>query len=364
MNTNPTSPHDAPQAEPSAPFFTRARWGAIVAGVFIAIAIQLLFTLVGVSVGMATIDPSQDGSYTGAFGLSAGIWTLVGVAVAMFCGGWVAGRMAGVPWSLDAMMHGAVVWALTAIFSFYLMTTAIGSLVSAAGGIVGGALRESVRGAGSVASAAGSALGAAADAAPGGGAPPAELTGEVQDRAQKFLRDMGISRGTVQQFLESSRQRLGTAAESALVNPDQAYGEAQKALTDIYQRGTSILSDVERQDAARALAENTGLSQEQAAAAIDNWAAQAQQLRDRAAQAGSALQAQGAAVGRTVERTVEQTAESVASGIAAATGWLAAAYVLGLAMAIFGGKFGEPHDKTPLHGEDRDPGNLRAHPAH
>lgn len=220
------------------PFFTRARWGAIFAGVFIAIAIQLLFTLIGVSVGMATIDPTENGDYTGSFAISAGLLTLIGVAAAMFCGGWVAGRMAGVPWSLDAMMHGAVVWALTAIISFYLMTTAIGSLVSAAGGVVGSALRETVKGVGTVVSAAGSAIGSAAEAVPEDAVP----TSAVQQRAQDFLNDLGITRGTVQEFLQKSQERLGTAAERAAVNPDQAYAAAESALTDIYQRGADVLS--------------------------------------------------------------------------------------------------------------------------
>ncbi len=323
----------------------RASWGAIIAGVFIAIAIQLVFTLVGVSIGTATIDPQQDSSYLGGFGFAAGVWTLIGVAVGMFCGGWAAGRMAGVPRATDAMMHGAVVWALTAIVSFYLMTTAIGSLVSAASGVVGTALRATMQGAQTVASATGATLGSAAQSVQG--AIPDDAAQRIQQSAQAFLRDLGISRETVDRFLQQSQQRLGTAAERAAVNPDQAYAAAQSALTDIYQRGANVLSEVDRQDAARALAENTGLSQEQATTAIQRWSEQAQQLRQQASQLPAPSEAMRQA-GNAIQGTAERAADKVAGGISAATGWLAGAYVLGLLMAVIGGKVGEPHEVHEL----------------
>ncbi|MEX1047996.1 MAG: hypothetical protein WED15_00605 [Akkermansiaceae bacterium] len=110
----------------------RISWGAIFAGTLIAISVQLLLTLLGISIGAWVIDP-----VTGmqGFGIGAGIWALVSFLIALFVGGWVAGRMAGVGNKLDGLLEGTVVWSAVTVLTFMLLTTTLGGILGGAAGL-------------------------------------------------------------------------------------------------------------------------------------------------------------------------------------------------------------------------------------
>src|SRR3546814_12670983 len=59
-------------------------WGAVLAGVVLALVIQLLLNLLGIGIGVATIDPGGADSPTiSIFSIAAGIWYVVtGIAAA------------------------------------------------------------------------------------------------------------------------------------------------------------------------------------------------------------------------------------------------------------------------------------------
>ncbi len=134
---------------------TRLSWGAILAGVVIAVAVQLLLGILGAGIGLTMVDPVE-GTTPGAsgFGIGAGIYWLITTILALGAGGYAAARVAGVHERFDALVHGLVVWGVTLILTLYLLTSAVG-------GIIGGAFRT----VGAVAGAAGTTVGAAAPAA-------------------------------------------------------------------------------------------------------------------------------------------------------------------------------------------------------
>lgn len=74
----------------------RGSWGAIFAGVFVTIAVQLMFTLLGAGVGIARINSSAEHS-TQALLTGSGIWLLVTGLVSLWIGACVAGRLCGGP---------------------------------------------------------------------------------------------------------------------------------------------------------------------------------------------------------------------------------------------------------------------------
>lgn len=69
-------------------------WNAVVAGTVIALATQILLTLLGIAVGAASFDVSPtDASDAATVGWVAYIWwTIAGIAAA-FAGGWTAGNV-------------------------------------------------------------------------------------------------------------------------------------------------------------------------------------------------------------------------------------------------------------------------------
>ena len=155
---------------------TRLSWGAVFAGVVIAVAVQLVLGILGAGIGLTMVDPVE-GTTPGAAGLGigAGIFWLITTVIALGAGGYAAARVAGVHDRFDALVHGLVVWGVTLILTLYLLTSVVG-------GIIGGAFRT----VGAVAGAAGSTVGAAAPAA-------ASVAGidkqDVRSEAAAYLSD-------------------------------------------------------------------------------------------------------------------------------------------------------------------------------
>lgn len=117
--------------QPSGPF-KRVSWGAIFAGVVIAFVTMLALSLLGVAIGLGTIDPVEEQNPLAGLGTGAAIWWALSMLAAIFVGGWVAGRLAGVPRKFEAGLHGAVTWALVTLLSVYFVTSSIGRLIGGA----------------------------------------------------------------------------------------------------------------------------------------------------------------------------------------------------------------------------------------
>jgi hypothetical protein len=76
--------------------FARISWGAILAGAIIGLATQLILTLIGAAVGLATLSPATDTGPSGTtLGIGAAVWLLISSVVSLFLGGYIAGRLAG-----------------------------------------------------------------------------------------------------------------------------------------------------------------------------------------------------------------------------------------------------------------------------
>jgi hypothetical protein len=119
----------------------RISWGAILAGTIAALAVQLLFTLLGISIGAWVADPARGTEGMRGIGTGAGIWALVSFIIALFCGGWIAGRMAGLVNKLDGMLEGFLVWSAVTALSFMLLTSTIGNILGGAAGLAGNVMR-------------------------------------------------------------------------------------------------------------------------------------------------------------------------------------------------------------------------------
>lgn len=72
-------------------------WGAVVAGVIVALVGQVLFTLLGAGLGAATFDDASADTIT----LGAFAWWLVSGIASAFAGGWTAGWVSGSSPSVD-----------------------------------------------------------------------------------------------------------------------------------------------------------------------------------------------------------------------------------------------------------------------
>lgn len=107
-------------------------WGAIIAGSVLAMATQLLLTLLGAGIGLVSLAATEavtESETATGFGIGAGVWWLITGLISLFIGGLAAGRLARVSQSTDGIFHGLLVWALTTLLSVYLLTTAASALI-------------------------------------------------------------------------------------------------------------------------------------------------------------------------------------------------------------------------------------------
>jgi len=124
----------------------RISWGAVLAGVVVALVVQLLLNILGVGIGVATLDPGMgDNPSARTFSVAAGIWYVVAGIIAAYAGGYMAGRLSGRPVGSTAALHGLTSWAVATLVVFYLLTTAVGGIIggvfTGVTGAVGGAGR-------------------------------------------------------------------------------------------------------------------------------------------------------------------------------------------------------------------------------
>lgn len=109
--------------------FKRISWGAVFAGTIVAIMVSLILGLLGVAIGLATVNPMTEQNPGEGLATGAMIWWAATTLIAFYIGGCVAGRLAGVGRRPDAMLHGVVTWGLATLFTLFVLTSALGGLL-------------------------------------------------------------------------------------------------------------------------------------------------------------------------------------------------------------------------------------------
>ena len=112
----------------------RLSWGAVFAGFVIATALQLVLGTLGAAIGLAAFDPDSSAK---AFGTGTALWATASLLIALFVGGSTTGRLAGVLSRTDGFLHGALLWALSTLFTIWLLSRGVGAIAGTAFGALG-----------------------------------------------------------------------------------------------------------------------------------------------------------------------------------------------------------------------------------
>jgi hypothetical protein len=218
---NPPRPRNGPQVaidhltaadEVRTLLFNRISWGAVLAGVMVALVTQLILNLIGIGLGAASFDPTSNANPSGStFSVAAGIWWALSGILAALAGGYTAARLSGRPTDTSGPWHGLTVWAVTTLLVFYLLSTSVGA-------IVGGAFRTL----GTVAGGAAQTLGSTAQTAAQAVAPTLAQSSDPFASIDQSIR--GASGGTDPAALRDA----ATAAVRAAVTSDAAGQEAAR----------------------------------------------------------------------------------------------------------------------------------------
>ena len=266
----------------------RMSWGAVLAGAVVALSVQLLLSLLGLGIGLATVDPAAgDTPSVTSFGIATGVFYAIVTLLSLFAGGWVAGRLAGMPVRTDGLLHGLVTWSVAMLLLLYVVTTSVGALLSGTLGMVGNTLQ-----------AAGQGMQAAAGAA-----------------AQSQIGQQALNK-----LQQQAQQLLGQAQQAT--NAQDTSGLLQQVMA-IAQGG---VSDQEQQRITDQIVQRTGVTREEAAA-------QLQQLQTQYQEARAAAEEQARHAAQAASETVSQGAF-----------WSFAALLCGAIAAAVGGLVGTPRD--------------------
>jgi hypothetical protein len=85
----------------------RVSWGAVLAGVAFALVAQLLLNMLGIGIGVATLDPGTvDNPSVRTFSIAAGVWYVIAGLFAAFAGGYLSSRMSGSSLKFTGGIHG------------------------------------------------------------------------------------------------------------------------------------------------------------------------------------------------------------------------------------------------------------------
>ena len=111
-----------------APAGWRLSWGAVFAGVIVALAAHLVLNLLGIGIGLAGATGAAGMEWLGT---GFGLWWVIAGIIAAAIGGWIAGRTLGSADRSDGMIHGLLSWAGATLVIAFLLTTAAGGMLGA-----------------------------------------------------------------------------------------------------------------------------------------------------------------------------------------------------------------------------------------
>ncbi len=293
----PEAPHirDAPHISPATPaedartiMINQISWGAVLAGVVVALVTQIVLNMLGIGIGAATLEPAVgDNPSATSFSIGAGIWFALSAILAALAGGYAAGRLAGVPRESTAGWHGLTAWALTTLVIFYLLGSTVG-------GILGGAYRGVTNTLGSVASAVGS---------------TAETAVQI---AAPILSRITDPFSSIEESLRSA-----TPGNDPATLRDAAIAAVRAAVTGDPQQAAEA-----RERAAQVIARAQNISVEDARTQVQQYAQQYRQAVDQAKQQAT------------------QAADTAAKTVSRAALFGAFSLLLGAVAGWFGGRMG------------------------
>jgi hypothetical protein len=128
----------------------RVSYGSVIAGALVGLVLLILLNMLGVGIGLSTVDIQEDNDTARGLGTIAIIWYIVTGLVALFTAGLIAGRLAQTQRLFDGAMHGILSWCIITLVSMYFVTSTLGSLIGGAGRLVGGTLGAVAKGSGNV----------------------------------------------------------------------------------------------------------------------------------------------------------------------------------------------------------------------
>lgn len=308
----------------------RISWAAIFAGIVIVLVLQITLSLFGIGIGASTIDPLEGETPTASsFSIGAAIWWVVVSIIALFAGGWVAGRLAGMPQETDGLLHGFITWGAATLVAVYILTSAAGSILTGTFGVMGDALAATGQG---MAGLAPNVKEFATQQLKGTDIP----WEEIKKEAQLLLQQTGKQKLQPQALEGKTKQASENMKESvreSAANPQQADEELLPLLERIMRKGNTVISEIDKEAITNVLVARTDMSRQEAQRTVEGWV----NTYEKATTKYNELK------GQAKQQAIE-AADATAETVSQASIWTFIALIFGASAAGIGGMLGAPKD--------------------
>lgn len=298
----------------------RISWGAIIAGVILVLIIHVTLAVIGIAVGLSTVDPATERDPAAGLATGAMIWWIATALIALFIGGWATARLSPAWTRTNGMLHGLVMWAVVQLIFIYLLTSAIGGLIGGAFGIIQSSLSAAPKIIPRLTN-----VGTAGDDI---------QWQQIENDVKEVLRQTGKPQLSPEQLEEEAQQAGQTAEEAAAQaaqDPQQAYETIMQTLDKLLRQAKGVVSEVDRQAAVNVLVERTDMSRQQARRTVDRWIGMYQEASQQIEQTAE-----------QVKETAAETAEEAVDAGTLAAWWSAGMLLVGALCAAIGGTMGIP----------------------
>jgi hypothetical protein len=228
-------------------------WGAIFAGVVSILAFQMLFSMLGLSIGLRMV-PSTDEPRK--LGIGAATYMVITTLISVYFGTWIAGRFAGGIGEFNAMLHGVIAWGLSVLIAEIAVAYGTGIMLSG----IFGAIRSAVR------------------TVSGGMSQVMQTAGPgIQQVSQAGMSKMSESGGMRDQWDQMHRDIENLLRESGR-SQYQPESNIENTIRKVFSQGKGI----DRDAIVTVLEKETRISHQQAEAKADQWISTYQRARAKA----------------------------------------------------------------------------------
>jgi hypothetical protein len=230
-------------------FCRSVSWAAILAGTSAALALQVLFMMLGAGLGVAIYSPLTDVDPIADLGTGAVIIQGLSAVVSLWFGGWVAGRFTPNGMRATGWLHGFSVWCAATIVGVLFVSLGAGWAMGDLSKLVGGGLSLA-------------------------GKPAAAVAGSAVDMAKDSLKQSGDAMKSFTD--EAMGDRPTDIAKNGAVRAKRDIGMAIGRLFNPLQQAT--MAD-NRAAVVKVLVDDAGMSPAEAEQTVTGWTAAYDRLK-------------------------------------------------------------------------------------
>jgi predicted nucleic acid-binding protein len=250
----------------------------VFAGALAALAAMITLGLLGLGIGLWSVEPGGEVDTLGGMTTATMIWSVISMLLSLLGGGYVAARMSASWEKQNSILHGLLVWSLATVALVWMTTSAVQSIFKSAVGAVG-----------SISSGIASATKAITpDSLPDFSLPDVKMS-DLPPELQQTLRDQGM---TEENFMRETREAFRNviskdeqaqmvdstvnAIEDIIRTPGDAMSDLDSLGDELFGAG-GVISEEDRNEAVAVMQRRTGVSEQEAEQMLERWETEARE---------------------------------------------------------------------------------------